>query len=1717
MAILRETDCIEKNQNTDENRMLEIVKAGKGLADLNKEEVSLPMLYQLSETRKNILCWYPFKENASILEIGTDCGAITSVLCEKAESVTVVENSTIRGSINYERNKQYENLEIIVGKIDKIVFSRKYDYIVLDDFMAYSQDYCEMEFSQKALLEFLAEKINDDGMILMATENRLGAKYFTGAAEEETNLYFRGINGFGGTRDGKTLSKSELVDACARIGFICNKFYYPFPNHKLPFEIFTDSTINSYIYGENKLQFDENRLNIIDENKLNKTLAGEAVADVFANSFLVELTKKPINHSSNISYVKCNTDCKKQFQSYTIWWNENDKKYVSKYALNNQFGIVNKYTVVDGLTLDKQFKKYVDEKDWESCIKIFRDVYQVLLTDAELTEDMYSEEFCEVFGKIRIKETLPCKKNLNINLSLDNILIEEGQYVIVDKEWDVPFMVPVQYVIWQLINRTFQKYVIARTAINTSQVMSEFDISPQKEDVFRKWQVAYQNEFVGENSLKDYAIPMIEANLNNQKNSVITIKTGILESRLYIDCGNGYLEQTMMKSVTKLQGENFKITYQLHTEESPKHLRWDPMEAPCSCMVYKVTTNKDDLEAISLNKLGTNSTGDMFATSDPCYELKGNLEGVTEVTIEGKVTIYGVEEYIELIEKINESDAQLRDYLNCIRSRKLWLLFKGADYAKRKMRWVKRKLQGLKRRVKALMVKEREAKNSNIIQLLGNLLCEKPNYHTSDEMIDVIVPIYNGYDYLVKLFPTLIKTNMKCNIFLVDDKSPDARVHEIEKAFAAEHENVTILENPENYGFVKSVNNALQHAKNHVALVNTDTELPEFWLERLMEPILYGDKIASSTPYSNSATIFSFPDFCYNNEIYRNLTVDEIDSVFQLVKPKYEEAPTGVGFCMGMNKEVIQKIGTLDYETFSKGFGEENDWCQRAVKAGYKNVQVENLFVYHKHGGSFTSKEKEELLKHNVAIVSKRYPNYDNDVRHFIMRDPNKEIREVAQMLLDMKDPEHRSVLAFDHSLGGGATAYLNGKVKPLIENGDVVTIVRYRLDQNDFEFIYNSNKFNHTYQFKTLDELLTISKYLHYDEIYINELVTYPFLAHTMDLITQLSEEHNAKLVMLFHDYFAICPSINLVGQDNKYCGFPDDSMCEQCFKQKQCDTIYQYPNVKEWQKLWKGFLSKCQEVRCFSEDTFSRVVNVYGNELALTLVPHKVEYMFPLNKQYKINDTINIGLLGILSIHKGSNIVKEMLEELKRRNLPDVNIILIGEAEDQSLKNYPNFKQTGRYRAEDVPQLVLENDIDMFLVPAVWPETFSYTTDEIRKMEIPVASFAIGAPASRIKAYDKGIIIPEMSGIAALDTILNYLKENALHQREECKDKKAVYVVEYTSFSSRYRIEHMKEELLTQGVDGEIWTTDALPKNIEWSKISKAVIYRCRYIGEVPELVNQFKAHNIPIFYDIDDLIFDYNRIANLPFLQTPEYKDFHVYSENICNCMKQSDAFLTSTDTLRECISEMFPEKRVYVNRNMASTQMMILSNKARLAKSKNRNWLKMGYFSGSNTHNGDFEIISKTLLSIMKEYPKVHLMIVGCLELGEEFNPVMDRIERVDFVDWRMLPELIASIDINLMPLEDSIFHAAKSENKWMEAALVEVPTIASYNHEMANHTSDKVDIMLCKTKEEWNDNMKYLIENKEDRERIAHQAWIRCQKEKSTLNHNEELFDFMFNE
>ena len=95
---------------------------------------------------------------------------------------------------------------------------------------------------------------------------------------------------------------------------------------------------------------------------------------------------------------------------------------------------------------------------------------------------------------------------------------------------------------------------------------------------------------------------------------------------------------------------------------------------------------------------------------------------------------------------------------------------------------------------------------------------------------------------------------------------------------------------------------------------------------------------------------------------------------------------------------------------------------------------------------------------------------------------------------------------------------------------------------------------------------------------------------------------------------------------------------------------------------------------------------------------------------------------------------------------------------------------------------------------------------------------------------------------------------------------------------------------------------------------------------------------------------------------------------------------------------------------------------------------------------------FAQVEAALLEVMERHPKVYLKLVGGVLDESGMEPVQNRIEKLPFMDWRQLPAVIAGLDINLMPLEDSIFHCSKSENKWMEAALVKVPSVMSRNRE-----------------------------------------------------------------
>ncbi len=622
--------------------------------------------------------------------------------------------------------------------------------------------------------------------------------------------------------------------------------------------------------------------------------------------------------------------------------------------------------------------------------------------------------------------------------------------------------------------------------------------------------------------------------------------------------------------------------------------------------------------------------------------------------------------------------------------------------------------------------------------------------------IDIIIPIYNGFEFLDPLFTSLKEnTKIKYRLIVINDNSPDKRIRPFLEKQKKKFNNMILIHNEENKGFVKNINMAVKLAKNHFVLLNSDTELPLGWLSRLMYPIINLPKVASTTPFSNSATIASFPIFLKNNRLPRNLNLNEIDRHFRKINPKklFVDTPTGVGFCMGINFETVKKIGMFD-EIFGLGYAEENDWCQRAIEAGYKNLLIPNLFVYHKHKGSFTSRKKKQLIEKNLQILSNKHPKYFSNLEKFINEDKWKILRIFLLMTMSKN-----IWLTFTNYMGGGANLYLEKLIQEKKHEFNIIKITFQKTSGvKSFKFNFISKDFDNEnfefilHDFNLIQKLL---KYLGIKEIFINNLVSFPNIFQIFDFLTN----HKAKIILPIHDYFLICPKFQLVNNDLEFCKVPNRKFCKACLKDsKEFLKKYDLPrniNIEKWRDMWSRLLIKADEIICFSNSSFELLTNAYPfikKSRKIEIIPHRVDYIQKIyNKKSK--QIKNIGIIGTITEEKGAKIVNELVERIEKQNL-NLKVTLIGSIQNHDI-NSPKFYQTGAFDIKNLQDLVLKYDIDIFLIPSIWPETFSFTTHEVIHMGYPIIVFDLGAQAEAVKKYQKGYILTEPSADAIIDLI--------------------------------------------------------------------------------------------------------------------------------------------------------------------------------------------------------------------------------------------------------------------------------------------------------------------------------------------------------------------------
>lgn len=332
----------------------------------------------------------------------------------------------------------------------------------------------------------------------------------------------------------------------------------------------------------------------------------------------------------------------------------------------------------------------------------------------------------------------------------------------------------------------------------------------------------------------------------------------------------------------------------------------------------------------------------------------------------------------------------------------------------------------------------------------------------------------------------------------------------------------------------------------------------------------------------------------------------------------------------------------------------------------------------------------------------------------------------------------------------------------------------------------------------------------------------------------------------------------------------------------------------------------------------------------------------------------------------------------------------------------------------------------------------------------------------------------------------------------------------------SARYRIFHLMEELKNQGISASATSQDN-PFLLRYPKKFKIFIFqRVLFTPAVKKMLEEIKRQNKIVIFGTDDLVFDPQYLKFMDYYQKMNAFEKKLYEKGVGGEILADDYVqygLVSTNFLKEKLEEY--GKKVFLVRNKVCQEDLLTAEKILQEKkeSKKDELTTLAYFSGTASHNKDFETILLPLQKIMKKYPQTRLFIGGPLDLPEKFlREFFFRIARFPFAPREENFKNISKIDINLAPLEiKNPFCMAKSELKFFEAGLVATPTVATATQAFQEAIQDGTDGFLASNQKEWEAKIEKLILNKDLRKSMGEKAREKVLQKYTTSNTDNSAF------
>jgi GT2 family glycosyltransferase len=654
--------------------------------------------------------------------------------------------------------------------------------------------------------------------------------------------------------------------------------------------------------------------------------------------------------------------------------------------------------------------------------------------------------------------------------------------------------------------------------------------------------------------------------------------------------------------------------------------------------------------------------------------------------------------------------------------------------------------------------------------------------------VTILIPVFNAYEELEKCINALLRnTNAKAQILLIDDASTDPRVDPFLQELAG-IEGVTVLSNEHNLGFVRTVNRGFGETVGDVVILNSDAEVTPRWLENLTAAAYQNPLVGTVTPLSDNAGAFSAPEPGVPNDVPPGPSRDDIGRlVTRHSARRYPSGPTGNGYCMYLKRAFLDTVGQFDAEHFPRGYGEENDLCMRGLKAGWQHIIDDATYIFHHRSASF-GEEKEALLQEAQQTLARLHPDYRELVREFLS---SESVGVARARVGDAFDEAHalgstplRTRVLYVIHAGVGGTPETNADLMEALDNAyecflllsDTRTLRLFSVSGRELGELESVALSRATKPTDFHDDVywdFVMRALLKYgiELVHIRHL-----FKHTLD-ITKAAQGLRIPVVLSFHDYYYICPTIHLLDDQDRYCAGSCTDGQGVC---RIPDTLIDGPHLKHfWVYVWRDRMKDMfEEVDAFvtatqsTKDTYLRAfpelvdrqfnVIEHGREIVRTPVqvhtPSEVE-------------RIRIVVPGTITVSKGIDFIRQ-LKELDDSERLEFHFLGPPNPTASDLGTLH-----GPYQREGFGEQVAAITPHFIGLFSIWAETYSHTLTEAWSLGIPVIASELGALGERIRAQGGGWLVDPSDVEGAYETILSAANDSN-HYRQAIKEAQAASI---------------------------------------------------------------------------------------------------------------------------------------------------------------------------------------------------------------------------------------------------------------------------------------------------------------------------------------------------